>query len=267
MKRTLFNEIVEETTGGMKRKDFVLFENHTMELVFLKGHTAILHEGLIKTYPIDRIIGFLARVYNFSKNQTDIKNILRGESTKQGVIFRNDGYEKNEGDVLTIITESGQRCLFDKYLNKYGWFLACEFKYGAWENVSVYQYEQKFGVDVTDIVKSKTLYHICNKKHLSKILKKGLVPKESKSGEFKHPGRIYLFIKKLTDKTVYDRSKELKRVKDNSESEFVLLSINTNRIANNPKFYYDPRVDDGSAVYTMDNIGPEAITVEKIIQI
>jgi hypothetical protein len=100
------------------------------------------------------------------------------------------------------------------------------------------------------------LYHITYKRHLNKIKKQGLVTKTKNIIE-KYPVRIYFFLD-IDDAKNYTILRDLY---SEELSEFVLLEIDM-RLIKKIKLYQDPKFDkDTMAIYTYDNIPPNAITI------
>ena len=125
--------------------------------------------------------------------------------------------------------------------------------------------KKKYDVDVTDYVFEKgILYHLCRKEVVDKILKNGLSPRESQWYSFKNSPRIYFFCVEISDKNLEYWVQDTFFGKTIKSNDYVLLKIDVSKINNNPKFYGDPRLTD--AVYTYDNINPEAIEKYKEIK-
>lgn len=112
-------------------------------------------------------------------------------------------------------------------------------------------FEPKFGQkhklpDDTD------LYHITEKKYLEKIMKKGLIPRGKMKTAY-YPDRVYLATIEGI-RAIFDRYSEF-------VSEPVLLKIKN---AGEFDLYIDSHAadyDEPYAFYTMDNIGPDRISV------
>lgn len=133
-------------------------------------------------------------------------------------------------------------------------------------------FDKKFNEDMTDNVKrAGKLYHFANVDVIKKIKENGLCPKLSSWSLFnggdkndetwlpendkKNYARIYLFTKENAVNPIsYFASKP------HRENTYYELEIDVAKCPN-AKFYYDPRMR--YAVYTFDNIPPEAIKVIK----
>ena len=237
----------------------VILETYNMDTVRLNGAQYIIKEGLIKTYPIKEVVGCLARVLNLSQNANEILNIINGKIDKNGYIGMAHG--NNDTEAIKVIVEDNENNILtvDKYMNKWGWFIGHKGDVGR--GYCLLQYEKKFDIEVTDFAKERGfLYHIAPLKVYPKIKAMGLVPKDStwqQNLKFKHNGRIYLFIEKLSEEGFDYLCNDFTKNKTNGDDSFVLLKINVGKMTNNPKFYADPRMPN--AVYTYDNISPDAI--------
>lgn len=250
----LFSEIIKET---LDKKSILLRENkHIMDYVRLNGSAVILAEGLIMTYPIERVVKSIAKIFNLSTDPDDYG--------PHGYICHNYGENETEVIEAEIPANPKNMAMIDKYMNKYGWFRASETD-GKEEGMINVWYEKKFDFDATEIAHENNLYHICPTVVLDKIMSKGLTPKESSWTTFHNDERVYLFVEEPDDQTFKYWCHDFKKNKkiNSRNTGFVLLKIDPSKIDKNIKFYYDPRMTDG--IYTMDTISPRAITIAKQI--
>lgn len=126
----------------------------------------------------------------------------------------------------------------------------------------VYQFEPKFSTDITHELVSGKLYHMTNKIYLKKIMKYGLTPR-SKNSSYSYPDRIYLM--RYIDKQVINQLSNVRKARERNiiqgqnpeeKNEYVLLTIDTDRLSDNVRFYADPM---SRGVFTYNNIPPSAI--------
>ena len=232
----------------------------------------LLDEGLIQSYPIERVVSVLKSLYklydgNNKKEQNKILYFLdRGQnySDFNGIIFLNEYSQNNTQRIEIKVNENDfNQEDFDRYLLKYGWYCGISEKQYGYDNIVRFIYEKKFDIDITELVKERRfIYHICPNVYLNKINRVGLKPKISSWNQFKNPERVYFFIKEITHdeflKWAYDFNWE-KNVKRELNHGWSLLKIDTLNLTNNPVFYFDPRMKNG--VYTMDSISPKNIEV------
>jgi len=257
---SILNEIVKESLGlhPLVQIDAII------EPLKPDRPYGIIKEGLIKTYPIEQVIEAMARVFNLKiVNKSEINRIYSSiksntfQSSHNGYVAINQLNSK----VLTFVVGGGgfNKDVLDQYMNKYGYFLCNKAEWS--DEWTRYQYEKKFDIDVTDIIlKQQFIYHICPSKLKDKILKQGLVPHKSKYPRFNNDSRLYFFIKNKEDiewKFIMYASGF--RCDKNTEDKYMLLEIDTSKIAQEIKFYADPRMTDG--IYTLQGIAPNAIKI------
>jgi len=255
---SILNEIVKESIGNHP----LIQIDAIIEPISPYKPYGVITEGLIKTYPIERVIEAMARVFNLKI--TDKAEINRIYSSIKNKTFQpsHNGYvaiNQLNSKVLTFVVGGGEfnEGILDQYMNKYGYFLCNKAEWS--DEWSRYQYEKKFDVDVTDIIlKQQFIYHICPSKLKDKILKQGLVPHKSKYPGFNNDFRLYFFIKKKQDWEFMMYASDFRGDK-NTEDEYTLLEIDTSNISQEIKFYADPRMEDG--IYTLQGIAPNAIKI------
>ena len=145
-----------------------------------------LDEGLIKTYPIDKVVSYVQRKLNL----TD-KDISINKDYKSYSIAVKKYLDQN------IIDE------VDKILSMGGYF--CSFEYN-----NVLYYFKKFEDNIFDKLKKenkiKYFYHITPSKNDTKIQRIGLIP-VNKNNEYNYPERIYL----LSDENLTNKISFFKR--------------------------------------------------------
>ena len=133
-------------------------------------------------------------------------------------------------------------------------------------------YEPRHQNKVNELVQDEEyIYHLTHTNKVNKILKNGLVPKTNNK-KFLYPDRIYCFLHEpdvddclILMKQFYNE--ELKKAKQKNitvyNGTYTLLKIDT-ELVKNIDFSYDPNAID--CVYTYDNIPPQAITIERVIE-
>lgn len=215
-----------------------------------------INEGLISTYPSDRVISFLSKAFNLKKDEDENELSLSDKMNNRinheynGEIYLNK--QENETETITLV-------LYDKtsfndinfYMKKYGWNLLSE-------EGDKYTYEKKFEVEtITNLLIAhgiNQLYHITTEKVVNKILKQGLVPKaRNDNGFINNESRIYFKTREPDENDVENFSAY------KFEEELVVLAIDLEKINKTTKFYYDSRL--GNSLYTYEPIPNTAITL------
>lgn len=282
----LFNDIVAEAINEKVKTRYE--PEQFLQEVFVMGHDIfdnpvrkVLEEGLIESYPPERVVEVLAGMFNLEigfEKEGQITGACLGTNElrprRNGCI---DIVSTHSGDdVICAVIPSGEhaehnREALETKLHKYGWYIAaCKpfvFRGQEIDGWQVVQFEKKFGIDVTYPIKHnpvfRYLYHICPKSVLPKIMRQGLKPVYKHRTDFNNPDRAYFFVKDLTPDgrrfVAGDFNKN--RPANKQEREFCYLRVDTKKMNNNPTFYLDSRMPADSAVYTMDSVTPEAIEV------
>lgn len=260
LEEVLFNTLPKHDASG------------NMYASMLEGKPYLVKEGLITSYPIKNVVFALKSLFNLydggdvSERNKILYFLSKGQHYKNynGVIFLNK-YSQNDTKRIEIrfSKDDFNQNDFDKYLLKYGWFCGVLRQSPDYDNIVKLIYEKKFDVDITEeVMKSRYLYHICPNIYLNKINKIGLKPKYSSWNSYSNPERIYFFRRKLSHNEFimwvnnFEQEKNLEHTLNEGWS---LLRVDLTTLINKPKFYLDPRMEDG--IYTMDNISPESITI------
>jgi hypothetical protein len=229
----------------------------------------VIKEGLIISYPPNKIIQFLESIQLKRENDFDIIN-------------------ENNRTIFVILTSKSNNIISnynkinDKLQNLYGWIHASTEKVGTLKNElltnrkdflkdtnNVFQYllhyEPKFDLLLSTKNESdnKIYYHLTNEFNLKKILKIGLIPKPREYGfSYGNEKRIY-FVDKSDDNFIFNLVKNLHNLKDTSKKSekdnrvyenYVLLKLSLNNI----DVYQDVNYVGG--YYVVDNIPPQNIT-------
>lgn len=241
---------------------------------FLQGEPYLIQEGLIQSYPIERVIFALAGLFNLYKDDNfALKNQILYDLDNNnpcefdGVIEQQNSANKTARILIKVSPKNFNQNDFDRYLLKYGWFCGSTSNLFGYDNLVCFVYEKKFDVEVSDFVqKQDFIYHICPNIYLNKINKSGLVPKYSSWNRFSNPERVYFFVKKPThnDFVLWAKNFNIyKKVYAGNEG-WSLLKIDVPSLIENTKFYFDPRMRDG--VYTTGNIPPQSIEIIDYIE-
>lgn len=130
------------------------------------------------------------------------------------------------------------------------------------------QFEPTYQDDILNDVKNMgILYHSTLTSNINNIKQKGFIP-SSKNNFFDYPDRIY-FSKGNTDmKCLINITVQLANVNKQNVTDYSIIVIDTSKIPDNVKFYYDPNYQDG--VFTEDtlpsNVIKSVMTFEQLIQ-
>ena len=201
-----------------------------------------LDEGLIKTYPIEKVVSYIQNKYNLTRDEIDIEQ-------DSIIMDGNDIDKKIQKEVNRILNMSGY--------------------FKSFETGSVIYFDKKFNTEVfNDLKKSgeiQYLYHVSPSVNDEKIQNQGLVPKH-KNMKYDYPERVYLLsddnIKKDKDfllkfcnhlHNIYKR-----------HNIYSIYRIDFSKL-NNMKLYIAPNAKDYIAYYTTDCIRPELF--EKVDEI
>ena len=267
----MIQEIITETLYGTLPKHNIA---GNMYSVALEGKPYLIKEGLIETYPIERVIFSLSGLFDlYSGDDPKERNRVlytldHGNDCKyNGTIEIAESKNETQRIEIKVSRKAFNQVDFDKYLLKYGWFCGFAGRLFGYTDMVQFIYEKKFDVEVTDaVMKKRYIYHICPNIYLNRINWKGLKPKFSSWNRFSNPERIYFFLKDIPHDTFIvwvNNFKEGKNI-NNTDDGWSLLRIDTASLTNNPSFYFDPRMKDG--IYTMDNISPESIEIIDFIK-
>ena len=214
-----------------------------------------LNEGLLMTYPADKVVRYIQKKYNLTDNEV--------EKYYDGT----DYILVNKNLDTDLLDKINQTMVFGGY-----------YKSDKDDNDKYFTYEKKFEKEVFDELKQsgeiKYLYHLSPSINDKKIQSVGLIPK-SKNYRFNYPDRIYLLSDKDVDNKlwfieqmcielvkpilIFGNKSEIDRVK-----KYSVYRIDFNKL-NNIKLYIDYNAKGFDSYYTMDNIRPEWI--EKVNEI
>ena len=249
-----------------------------------ESHIEYVNEGLIKTYPKDKLISGYRRFCKMNLD-SNLNSVLIGDMfenppsvwkkserivdltiedlNRPGVIGFIMPFKKNEdqSDIIKKLVDS---------MYVYGWNLSdtkivpSDLKRKTDEiDCLVIVFEEKFHeieVGIEDV-----LFHVAPSRYLNGIRKNGLVPK-SKSDRFKYPERIYLFNKAsiseivnygLVKSNLLSLNHKNYNISDDEFYVFKILGKNVSDLT----FHIDQMYDGGiggigkcKALFTYDNI-------------
>ena len=239
---------INEIISFMKRmgEDIDISSNYYLYLENYRP-PVIIEEGLIKSYDISRVIGFMSRFFNLKTEGDGGLSLLKmvgKEETFNGEIKRCHGQNDTETIVVKLYDDSILPKL-NYYFKKYGWF-------NSRIDDNEYLYEKKFD----EVIKAfqlleytSKLYHITEKKNESNILKKGLrVKTATNQNGYMNGKRIYLFLNEPSDIEMLMLS-----------PRNILIEVDITKLPETYEFYFDPRMKN--ALYCYENIPLQAIKV------
>lgn len=251
------------------------------ESLWNKRPFEMISEGLIMTYAPHKLISILNRKYDFQKYGATIKHfdrtqlyhpITRQNNVNEPVKTTQDynrlieikinfkyGLHYISSEILKDIIHTCECCgwMFASIQNAY---TLQEFKninecdYSSKQSHNMY-FRPKFDQQIKENGISNTCYHICPTRLVNKILKQGLHPKDY-GRTSNHTERVYLFLQKPSDwKQIARNFRESRK-----EENYSLLSIDTSKLYNKIKFYFDSlTMTDNPAIYTFETIPSQYI--------
>lgn len=218
-----------------------------------------IDEGLIWTYDPYRVIDTIIKEFQLKKSEIDFLNSI--DEYDRIDYENNDQYQE---EVIGIeytkkFQDKQNKKNLDDCLDKLGWYLATKNPIKNKNRNKIFLvYYPKFQCKINDKVheKYKYLYHYTEKSKKDKVLKYGLVPKESKeNARFIYRNRVHLLNTKIDD--VKDE-KEKEELLDTFDGYNELIEIKIDISKFNSNFYIDPNCRKyGYIVY--DNIPPKYI--------
>ena len=228
--------------------------------VFMSDMPIIINEGLIKSYDSNMVLSAICDSFHLRKNGKHVENIimtLKGKDT----IYVGDAYlvkGENDEEIIKIILDANEKFInvIEKRMEKYGWSL-----YRCDKNINQkteFLFEKRYPECFTagQLLKViNSLYHVAPSNIINKILKQGLIPKESKTIGFNNEPRIYLWLQNMKDVDWSDM------LKARNNGYGVSLQIDLNKLNYDHKFYVDQRIPN--AFFSLEPIPPSAIKILK----
>lgn len=217
-----------------------------------------IYEGLILSHPLYKVVSILNKQYllsniNYQKNTFNL-NLDFDVNLNYSIIQLNKliTLTNNLGWYPASISSKNNESFINKIfdINNFKEFIIKEFL-----NIN-FSFEAKY--DILEENYPNILYHVCETKHLNKILKYGLIPKSRSKKSF-HPDRVYL-VKNL------DNAYKLAEIfnKMSLNKEWVILEINIETIRDYLKLFRDPNYLE-NGVYTLNNITPYCISLNNVL--
>lgn len=215
---------------------------------------AMLTEGLIHTYPIEKTVSYIKDYFGLIDNQIEVKECNNGG---KAILILIQNYENN----VEIV---------EKAMNYCGYFLSAKnipkFNFLVEKNFIYLQFEPKFQDDISLVLRNEEtmLRHLTPYYNVDKIKNIGFSPR-CKNEMFNYPGRIYFFRGSTEIKSIISLGKQLflsnKSLGNNGD--YALFTLDLNKIDENVSFYIDPNYSKG--IFTSDNISPNSIIeIQKI---
>ena len=214
--------------------------------------SVMLSEGLIMSYPVDKTINYVKKLFNIP----------------------DDSIRESEGAIMItiIVPKQNNMTTLNKLIRDMqlcGYFLSAPkmnvLKNRAGQKTTL-QFEPKYDHDVKDdILKGeKELLHITLSKNVEKIKSIGLTP-SSKNKFFNYPERIYLLKGSIPYEDIIDLAELLASVYNyNNKGEkrdydYSVLHLDVNKLPDTIRLFPDSNYES-YGLYTIDNIPPSVIT-------
>ena len=218
---------------------------------------SLLNEGAHQSYRAEEIINVLGNLYDIGWEESFLEN-----KNELGINYERS-FENEEIPLIVLYIPNNfhDKDKINRFFIAAGWTLASTEPYKKRKNYTTYIFEKN--KQTMEVKNKEFLYHLTPSNKVHKILKNGLCPKSGNKLS-RHPERIYLFLQRVSDYTFsrfaddlwYSVNKEKKK----RDVQYSLLKIDTKKCRDDFKIYCDP--DLKNAVWTYDNIPPEAITIE-----
>lgn len=197
-----------------------------------------LSEGLIVTYPIQKVKEYVDDLLNVPGNEY----ITMIDNDKFRIKYYNT--ERNK----EIVSKALSLC---------GYPLSKETIDGDYIEQC---YIPKYSGDVTDIIHNKMQFimHISPLYYKDNILQKGFIPK-TKHSDFQYNDRIYFFVQNTPPQEIlYQIQLFNSKLKNKTNNNiYCLFYVDVKKMPEDVKFYVDTTY--GFGVYTMQNIRPDVI--------
>ncbi len=208
----------------------------------------LIEEGLITTHRI-------------SKHRNIVDNFLIDYKHKLDIndndTFSIELYEKDIEFYKSLISLINTLGYFPSYIIVFRKKSKNSFKYDfsiiekEIKNINFYKlfimFEAKFDIEIENI--GDIIYHIYPIKYKDKILKNGIIPK-SRMRKLYHPERCYFTYSKVESEKLVKEFEFIDKI-NNIENDYGIVSVDTNKLIKNTKFYNDP---NSVGFYTYDNI-------------
>lgn len=205
---------------------------------------------------------------NKTVSPNQVKRELMGKFITFGWQFVVNNTDNGVKIILIYADEGVNGEILCKKMKNMGWFKSYELKPMIRKGITVrsMSFDPMFQKPIDDPKKRwKYLYHLSPKYNEESILKSGLLP-STKNKFFNYPNRIYMLTPNVPIGEIEKLAHNLnlfEKDKDNKDL-FTLYRIDTSRLSDDIKLYYDPRSKYG--VFSEQPIPRAAITGTKDIE-
>jgi len=205
-----------------------------------------IDEEFGREYPADDIIKTLVEKYNL--------NPL--------MVRKREAY--NNVAIYVVVADKGMNDeLIQDDMEKVGYFLGSKTRRTI-DNMNFwilhFEPTSRMQADVTDWVKEVyvLLFHWTPYYKIDSIMASGLKP-SSENSNFSYPNRVYLIKGNANDKEIYSIGQTLciHNDDDRNDGRYTLVSVDTRKLDDSVRIYYDPNMDMG--LYTETKIPKDAI--------
>ena len=214
--------------------------------------SALLDEGLIRTYPFDWVYRYLQRNAN-----TDFLHVFATEKEKKFQVTLKRGSKSIE-PLKRTMDMFGYHCGYEGNDHWFGGYLM--------------QFEPKFdeyvkGSEFTFPKGKYAFYHVAPYRFKDKILSQGLVPLH-KNNMFTYPDRVYLISGNESLDASYEMARMLRSADKNNRNNgmYALFGVTLDGL-DDVKFYKDWNIDHADAYYTHENIPPRNVSFLEVFNV
>ena len=212
----------------------------------------MLHEGLIKTYDLEKTVAYVKDYVGLEDWNIVYERARNGIITVRIVI--------PEGDEETYRNVCRVMCDLCGYYVTHERFAPVKDKDGNLIDCREMFFRPKFSSRkrVEEYLKRHPrVWHITSMERAEKIKKQGFVPKSSNK-LFKYPEKVHFLLGFYTEDQVADIGKKLKRVEGRDNEVWTIMVVDIRKPDGTfPKFYVDPDLD--GSIYTYENIPSSSI--------
>ena len=224
----------------------------------ISDNPIVIKEGLIKSYDSEMVFKAICQTFhlrNEGKERNFILLKLKGEEyTYLGSAFLDK--QENGEDIIKIKLDYNEDFIktIIKRFEKYGWSLYRDDK--DLDGKTIFYFEKKFPTkfiaEKLNKIGVNYLYHVAPKKIKKKILKQGLIPKESKTPGFYNEPRIFLWLLEEDAYYWFNNNNIINQDK-------ILIQIDIRKLNPTHNFFVDGRLYD--TLYVKDPIPNNAIKI------
>lgn len=242
-----------KSRGSKKISDYIDFEtkSHECERFCINDRSnivakirlneskfMILDEGLIMTYPTEKVLSYFKHLYVKYVSNDLIDAVFPGTSAKISEFKELSDDTERISPLLMICVPAHDdkdakrlvRIMTDEFA-KTGYYMTSYDLNDIGDFKLVYiQFEAKYTDMLSEI--EPVLYHVSPLKYLNKILKNGLVP-YSKAKNFEYSPRVYLF-NKCPKEQIFDYG--LFKAREINDNGFCVFKVNKDRLLNDQIF-------------------------------